>query len=177
MLAQLCPALCDSMDCSPSGSPVYGISQARILVWIVISFPRGSSQPRDWTCIYFISGRFFTTVPPGKCLAVNRTSNSVLYSTPGLNWAWTKWPIFGLCLWRQFVRKEKLWVVESGRHEAGTHFHPWLCVIRQWLSLSAHWFSSADNNDCDFFTCRASESSGGLVKMQIAWPISQFLVK
>ena len=35
------------MDCSPLGSSVHGISQARILKWVVISFSRGSSPPRD----------------------------------------------------------------------------------------------------------------------------------
>ena len=35
---------CDSMDCSQPGSSVHGISQLRILEWIVISFSRGSSQ-------------------------------------------------------------------------------------------------------------------------------------
>ena len=35
------------MDCSPPGSSVHGISQARILEWVVISFPKGSFQPRD----------------------------------------------------------------------------------------------------------------------------------
>ena len=38
---------CDLMDCSPPGSSVYGIFQARILEWVAISFSRGSSQPRD----------------------------------------------------------------------------------------------------------------------------------
>ena len=42
---------CDPMDCSPPGSSVHGISQARILEWVAISLSRGSSQPRDWTCI------------------------------------------------------------------------------------------------------------------------------
>ena len=37
------------MDCSPLGSSVHGISQARILEWVAISFSRGSSGPRDWT--------------------------------------------------------------------------------------------------------------------------------
>ena len=37
------PALCDSMGCSPLGSSVRGISQAKILEWIAISFSRGSS--------------------------------------------------------------------------------------------------------------------------------------
>ena len=41
---------CDSMDCSlPDSSIQPGISQARILEWVAISFPRGSSHPRDWT--------------------------------------------------------------------------------------------------------------------------------
>ena len=45
----LCRAwhFCDFIDCSPPGSSVHGISQARILEWVAISFPRGSSSPRD----------------------------------------------------------------------------------------------------------------------------------
>ena len=35
------------MDCSPPGSSVLGISLARILEWVAISFSKGSSQPRD----------------------------------------------------------------------------------------------------------------------------------
>ena len=61
--AQLCPALCDPMDCSPPGSSVHGISQARILEWVVISSSGGSSQPRDWiyiSCGSCIAGKFFT---------------------------------------------------------------------------------------------------------------------
>ena len=46
-----CPTLCDPIDCSPSGSSVYGISQARILEWVAISFSRGSVQPRDQNCV------------------------------------------------------------------------------------------------------------------------------
>ena len=42
---------CDSVDSSPPGSSVHGISQARILEWVAISFHRASSQPRDQTCI------------------------------------------------------------------------------------------------------------------------------
>ena len=37
---------CNPMDCSPSGSSVQGIPQARILKWVTISFSRGSSQSR-----------------------------------------------------------------------------------------------------------------------------------
>ena len=50
-VAQSCSTLCKPMDCSLPGSSVYGILQARILEWVVISFSLGSSQPRDKTCI------------------------------------------------------------------------------------------------------------------------------
>ena len=43
---QSCPTLCDPMDCSPPGSSVHGISLARILEWVAISYSRGSSQTR-----------------------------------------------------------------------------------------------------------------------------------
>ena len=46
---QSCPALCDHMDCSPLGSSVLGILQARILEWVAVSFSRGPSPPRDRT--------------------------------------------------------------------------------------------------------------------------------
>ena len=42
-VAQSCLTLCDPVDCSPPGSSVHGILQARILEWVVISFSRGSS--------------------------------------------------------------------------------------------------------------------------------------
>ena len=47
------------MDCSPPGSSVHGILQARILEWVAISFSRGSSQPRDRTQVFRIAGRRF----------------------------------------------------------------------------------------------------------------------
>ena len=58
-VAQSCPTLCDPMDCSPPGSSVHGILQARILKWVAISFSRGSSWPRDRTQVSHISGRCF----------------------------------------------------------------------------------------------------------------------
>ena len=45
---------------SLSGFPVYGIFQARVLEWVAISFPRGSSQLRDRTLVSHIVGRRFT---------------------------------------------------------------------------------------------------------------------
>ena len=61
---QSCVSLCDPMNCSPEGSSVHGILQARILKWVAISSSKGSSQPKDWTHVSYVScsGRgFFTT--------------------------------------------------------------------------------------------------------------------
>ena len=51
----LCLTLCGPKDCSPPGSSVHEISQERTVGWVAISYSRGSSQPRDWTGISFIS--------------------------------------------------------------------------------------------------------------------------
>ena len=58
-VAQSCLTLCDPMDCSPPGSSIHGIPQARILEWVAISFSRGSSRPRDRTQVSRIGGRRF----------------------------------------------------------------------------------------------------------------------
>ena len=64
-LLQWCLTLCKPLDCSPPGSYVRGTLQARILEWVAIPTSRGSSQPRNRTCVSFVSctGRqvFFTT--------------------------------------------------------------------------------------------------------------------
>ena len=52
------------MDCSPPGSSVHGILQARGLEWVAMSSSRGFSRPRDWTwvsCVSSLVGRLFTT--------------------------------------------------------------------------------------------------------------------
>ena len=51
----LCLTLCNPRDCSPLGSSVHGILQARILEWVVIPFSKGSSRPKDGTQISYVS--------------------------------------------------------------------------------------------------------------------------
>ena len=66
---QLCPTLSDPLDCSPPGSSVPGILQARILEWVAMPSSRGSSQHRDQlhvSCISCTAGGFFTAEPPRK---------------------------------------------------------------------------------------------------------------
>ena len=58
-VAQLCPTLCNPVDCNLLGFSIHGILQARILEWIAISFSRGSSRPRDQTRVFHIGGRRF----------------------------------------------------------------------------------------------------------------------
>ena len=65
-VSQSCPALCNPTDCSPPGSFVHGIPQARILEWVAISSSGRSSQPRDGTRVSCLAVGFFTTEPPGK---------------------------------------------------------------------------------------------------------------
>ena len=55
-----------SMDCSPPGSCVRVVLQARILEGVVMPFSKGSSWPRDQTCMSCIAGGFFTIEPPWK---------------------------------------------------------------------------------------------------------------
>ena len=54
LVAQLCPILCDPMDCSPPGSSVHEILQVRILELVAIPLSRRSSQLRDRTCVSYI---------------------------------------------------------------------------------------------------------------------------
>ena len=64
---QMCLTLCDHMDCSPPGSSVRGILQARILEWVCHFllqeiFPTPGIEPRSPA----LASGFVTTEPPGK---------------------------------------------------------------------------------------------------------------
>ena len=80
--------LCDLMDCSPPGSSLHGIFQARILKWIAVSFSR-SSQPRDWTCVSW-----------GSCIGSQILYLCATREAPG-QWKCCQWqPTPGLHGWR-----------------------------------------------------------------------------
>ena len=51
MVSHVWLTLCNPVDCSLPGSSVHGISKARILEWVAISYSKASTQPRDQTCI------------------------------------------------------------------------------------------------------------------------------
>ena len=75
--------LCNPIDCSPIGSSVHGISQARTLEWVAISFSRRSSQPSCWTCISYVSciGRqiLYLLSHLGKSLHVGSRDNLIKF--------------------------------------------------------------------------------------------------
>ena len=66
LVAQSGPTLCNSTDCSPPGSAVHGILQARILEWVALPSSRRSSRPRGRICVPCLCRRFFTTSPTRK---------------------------------------------------------------------------------------------------------------
>ena len=77
MCAQSCLTLWNPMDCSPLGSSVHRISQARILEWVAISLPRGSSGSRDQIQVC-TAGLLFTVSHQGRS---NWSSSSVQFSS------------------------------------------------------------------------------------------------
>ena len=81
LVIQSCLTLSNSMNCSPPGSFVPGIFQARILEWVAIPFSTGSSRPKDWTWVSHIAGRFFTVSPQGSLIC-----NIWIYYGYGLPW-------------------------------------------------------------------------------------------
>ena len=66
LVTQSCLTLCGPMDCSPPGSSVHGILQARILEWVATSSFRGSSQPRDQIQVSHIAADSLLSEPQGK---------------------------------------------------------------------------------------------------------------
>ena len=80
---QFCLIFCHSTDCSPQGSSVHEILQARILEWVAMPSSRRSSQPRDQTQVSYIS-----------C-----TGRQVLYH-------WTTWESTSICGQGQFSGEE-----------------------------------------------------------------------
>ena len=60
LVTQWCPTLCDPMDCSPPDSSVHGDSPGKNTGVGCHALLQGSSQPRDWTKVSHIAGRFFT---------------------------------------------------------------------------------------------------------------------
>ena len=100
---QSCPMLCEPMDCSPLGSSVHVILQARILDWVAIFFSRGSSWPRDQTWVSCIAGGCFTVWATREGYEITqpiKTNHAIFqdFLSHFLRWS-------TLCLWCVFLYK------------------------------------------------------------------------
>jgi len=80
----------DPMDCSPPGSSVHGIFQARVLEWGAIAFSIRSSPPRDQTWVSHVVGRHFTIRATREVSYVTKTKqcrkNGLFFSPPWKPW-------------------------------------------------------------------------------------------
>ena len=65
-LLQSCSTLCGPMDCSPPGSSVHGIFQARILEWVAIFFSRDLPDPGITPKLSALQADYLPSEPPGK---------------------------------------------------------------------------------------------------------------
>ena len=140
---QSCLTFCDSMDCSQPGSSVHGILQARILEWVAMPSPRGSSPPKDKTHISCGSsiGRGILSyqgspkkrrltinlsVFLGRCSKDKSSSYPVVLSPRGTIW----WVPSMEHIWSQFRRREKM-ILKSMLESRASQIwvlNIWLCV-------------------------------------------------
>ena len=81
-LLQSCLTLCNTVDCSPPGSSVHGILQARILEWVAMPFSRGSSRPRDQIQVSWIVRQILSHLRNPICCSSNRKKHG-----SGQDWA------------------------------------------------------------------------------------------
>ena len=83
--------LCNTMDCSLPGFSVHGIFQTRRLEWVAISFSRGSSRPRDRTCVFCIGRQILTQESNQKCLVSSRKTQAELWEVASIESEWLRW--------------------------------------------------------------------------------------
>ena len=147
-----CLTLCDPMGCSPPGSSVHRILQARISEWVAIPFSRRSSQPRDRTwvsCIRQILHHLgHQECPKRSCEGSKGLIYIVIidWLTPWVNfwslisvslwcgWAWWHWGSLKPCPWVRFG--DVRWLSKAF---VDTSSNVWIitCFI---LLLSLIWF-------------------------------------
>ena len=81
-------SLCDPMDCSPPGSSVHGILQARILEWVVIPFSRGLPNPGIGPGSPALQADSLLPEPPGHLLTSIHPYCGILRWFSGKNILW-----------------------------------------------------------------------------------------
>ena len=118
------------MDCSPPGSSVHGILQARILEWGAISFSRGSSWPRDQTQVSHISGRHFNLWATREVLSTtwlvhNLRSDSFYPQVTGIFVHLEVWDTYGFSRTAEDCILKRLLLLGALAHPSGLTGEPW----------------------------------------------------
>jgi len=88
LVAQSRLSLCDPTDCSPRGSSVRGISQARTVKWAAVSYSRGSSWPKDQTpisCVSCIGRQILYNCAPWEAQVSRQNYNSKRHTQPSVH--------------------------------------------------------------------------------------------
>ena len=113
--------MCDPMDCSPPGSSVHGILQARILEWFAIYFARGCSWPSHWTHVSSLESPplaygFFTTSASWEAIGLMQTVPGEL----------AYWEVLKLIIAARFLLSCKVWYPNVQELVQG---HPWEALL------------------------------------------------
>ena len=129
-LTKSCPTLWDPMDCSPPGSSVHGISQARILELVTISFSRGSFRPRD-QILHWQQSLYHWTTREAQWKAYNLTKEGSPDTWGNMD---------ELCWVKQATHKKRNAVRSHSHGESKT---PELMVTERRVVVSRDWASLA----------------------------------
>ena len=127
------------LDCSPSGSSVQGILQARVPEWVAMPSSGGSSQPRDQICISCMAGEFFTAEPPEEPNSFTvKLKGGTVFVISSLFYFWAIW----VFLWSQTESwgsksPPSIWPAET---TPGVRFPCWMHTGRSpiYLILKPH---------------------------------------
>ena len=173
------------MDCSPPGSSVHGIPHARILEWVAIPFPRGSSQPRDWIHVSCIAGRFFTIWAAisvwSNLMLLNYGSGEDSWESLGLqgdqtsqykrkstlhihwkDWCWS-WGSNTLATWcKELTHWQRSWCWErlrAGGEEGSRGWDGWMASPTQWTWVWANFPGQGSLICCSPWRCKETDTT------------------
>ena len=135
LVAQLCPTLCNPMECNSPGYSVHGFLQARILEWVDISSSRGSFQPRDWTWVSHVAGRFFTIWVTRSSLlwVTEKQSPRSASQQEAPCFSVTRFQSWATCAWQRLKCKTQLTLQKAAMKFQDT-IDSKICLL--WLSMA-----------------------------------------
>ena len=137
-------SLCDPMDCSPPGSSVHGILQARIPEWVILGKEMDLPSPGIELSSPALTGRSFTTEPPGTPLWDHSTA--IYWRTP-----------ISVSMTNKYSKQENIQCLHSRNiplpwGSASTPWHnPWPCVS---VLITGLWFFRLDSTYALYHFCK-----------------------